>query len=59
MMTTNRTDITVIPPVEPEASPKLVKIVPKGSIRLAFWGLRIYIVLMIIAVIIGFSHGIH
>ncbi len=37
----------------------LKRITPKGSIRLVFWGLRIYIVVMVVLVLIGFSRGIH
>ncbi len=37
----------------------LERITPKGSIRFIFWGLRIYIVAMLVLVIIGFSRGIH
>ncbi|CDQ11622.1 conserved protein of unknown function [Acidithiobacillus ferrivorans] len=31
----------------------------RGGIQIAFWGLRIYIVTMLIMVAIGFAHGIH
>ncbi len=59
MMTISRKDIKAMPPKEPETLPELVKIVPKGTIRVVFWGLRLYIVMMIVLVIIGFTRGIH
>lgn len=55
-MKTNHNDLKVIPS---ETLPELVKIVPKGSVRLVFWGLRVYIVMMIGLVIVGFMRGIH
>ncbi|MCL5972388.1 MAG: hypothetical protein M1499_07495 [Firmicutes bacterium] len=51
--------LQVVPPVEAETPVELTKIVPRGSIRLVFWGLRIYIVVMVVLVIIGFTRGIH
>jgi hypothetical protein len=38
---------------------RLTQIQPKGSIRAVFWGLRIYIALMVVLVVIGFLHGAH
>lgn len=37
----------------------IVPVQPKGSIKVAFWGLRIYIVVMLILVVIGFTRGMH
>ena len=59
VMKTRHNSLQVVPPVETEAPAKLTKIVPKGSIRMVFWGLRIYILLMVVLVIIGFTRGIH
>lgn len=58
-MERSRMDIKAVPSGEVESLPELVKIVPKGSIRVVFWGLRLYIVLMVALVIIGFTRGIH
>jgi hypothetical protein len=58
-MKTRHNALQVVPPVETETPVELTKIVPKGAIRVVFWGLRIYIVLMVILVIIGFTRGIH
>ncbi|WP_192847702.1 hypothetical protein [Sulfobacillus thermosulfidooxidans] len=58
-MSDKKTPLQVVPPMETEQPVKLTRIVPKGSIRLVFWGLRIYIVVMLILVIIGFSRGLH
>lgn len=35
----------------------LVRISPTGFVRWAFWGLRLYIVVMLVLVVIGFSRG--
>ena len=51
--------LQVVPPGSPEVPVELTRITPRGSIRLVFWGLRIYIVTMIVLVIIGFSRGMH
>ncbi|MGR2929396.1 hypothetical protein [Acidithiobacillus ferriphilus] len=38
--------------------PKLLTRAPiRGGIQIAFWSLRIYIVIMLIMVAIGFAHG--
>jgi len=37
----------------------LTRITPSGFIQWAFWGLRIYIVAMLVLVGIGFSRGLH
>ncbi len=37
----------------------LTRVTPSGFIRWAFWGLRIYIVAMLVLVGIGFSRGLH
>ncbi len=44
------------PPFEPVP---LKRVVPTRPIRLAFWGLRIYIALMLALVIVGFIRGLH
>ena len=31
----------------------------QGAVKIAFWGLRLYIVAMLILVTIGFTHGMH
>ncbi|MHB1956600.1 MAG: hypothetical protein ACYCOU_22955 [Sulfobacillus sp.] len=58
-MKASKNALQVVPPVDSEVPVELTRIVPKGSIRIVFWGLRIYIVVMIVLVIIGFSRGIH
>ena len=35
----------------------LERAVVKGSVQVAFWGLRVYIVAMLILVIVGFARG--
>ena len=54
-------DRTVLKLVEPpEESPvSLTRVTPSGFVRWAFWGLRIYIVAMLVLVAIGFSRGLH
>ena len=54
-----KTLLQVVPPVADDQPIPLKKIVPKGSIRVVFWGLRIYIVAMLVLVIVGFAHGLH
>lgn len=45
--------------VDPQSQPvPLTRVTPRRSIRLVFWGLRIYIALMVVLVIIGFVHGV-
>ncbi len=46
-----------IPFPNKERKVELQRITPNGSIRVVFWGLRIYIVVMLILVVIGFSRG--
>lgn len=36
----------------------LVTVKPRGWVALVFWGLRIYIAVMLVLVVIGFSRGI-
>ncbi|MCY0879708.1 MAG: hypothetical protein OWU84_12305 [Firmicutes bacterium] len=38
---------------------QLTPIQPKGAVRAVFWGLRVYIALMVALVVIGFLHGAH
>jgi hypothetical protein len=38
---------------------KLERVTPSGPIRIIFWGLRIYIVVMVVVVVIGFTRGLH
>lgn len=46
--------------VEPEDTPVvLTRITPRRSIRVVFWGLRVYIVLMVALVVVGFLRGMH
>ena len=48
------------PGVDPEESPVvLTRITPRRGIRVVFWGLRIYIGLMVALVIVGFLRGMH
>ena len=49
----------VRPVLESQRPVELIKIVPKGSIRVVFWGLRVYILLMVVLVVIGFARGMH
>jgi hypothetical protein len=37
----------------------LKRIVPTRPIQLAFWGLRIYIAVMLALVVVGFIRGLH
>lgn len=51
---------TSIQVVEPQERPViLTRITPRRSIRLVFWGLRVYIGLMVALVVIGFLRGMH
>ena len=47
------------PGAGPEAPVELRRIQPRGVIRVVFWGLRLYILVMVILVIIGFARGLH
>jgi hypothetical protein len=47
------------PDTGPEAPVELRRIQPRGVIRVVFWGLRLYILVMVILVIIGFARGLH
>ncbi len=58
-MKSNAKKLQVVPPEDNMAPVKLTKIVPKGWIQIAFWGLRLYIVIMVVLVAIGFSRGLH
>ncbi len=51
-----KSGLKVLPSVPPR--PPLTPIVPRGWVRLVFWGLRVYIVAMLVLVIIGFSRGL-
>ncbi len=42
-----------------EAPVSLTRITPPRSIRIVFWGLRVYIALMVALVILGFVRGMH
>lgn len=42
-----------------EAPVPLTRVVPKGPVKIAFWALRIYILIMLVLVAIGFSRGLH
>jgi hypothetical protein len=46
---------TTVIPFEPRG---VTRVHPEGWVRWLFWGLRIYIVGMLILVIIGFTHGL-
>lgn len=39
--------------------PPLARAPVQGWVRWAFWGLRVYIVVMLVLVAIGFTHGVH
>ncbi|MHB1952301.1 MAG: hypothetical protein ACYCOU_01015 [Sulfobacillus sp.] len=46
--------------VETQETPVvLTRITPRRSIRVVFWGLRVYIGLMVALVIVGFLRGMH
>jgi hypothetical protein len=55
-MESNRLKVVEAPEEAPVA---LTRVTPSGFIRWAFWGLRIYIVAMLVLVAIGFSRGLH
>ncbi len=57
-MKSTQKNLQVLPP-DDNAPVKLTKVVPKGWIQIAFWGLRLYILIMVVLVAIGFSRGIH
>ncbi len=38
---------------------ELTRVLPRGLVRWAFWGLRLYIAVMLVLVGIGFSRGMH
>lgn len=38
---------------------KLTRVTPNRRIQVVFWGLRAYIVVMVVLVIIGFTRGMH
>ena len=45
---------------ETHQEPKLLSRAPvQGWVQVTFWGLRIYIVVMLVLVAIGFARGIH
>jgi LPS O-antigen subunit length determinant protein (WzzB/FepE family) len=51
---------TQVQVVEPDDTPVvLTRITPRRSIRVVFWGLRVYIGLMVALVIVGFLRGMH
>ncbi|AUW95122.1 hypothetical protein [Sulfobacillus sp. hq2] len=59
-MKTPQKNLQVLSVPEDSHTPvKLTKVVPKGWIQVAFWALRIYILVMVVLVAIGFSRGIH
>lgn len=44
--------------VDPHDPVPLKRVTPRRSIQIVFWGLRVYIALMVVLVIIGFFHGV-
>lgn len=55
----NRPALHVVDPSELEPPVPLTRIHPKGPVQIAFWGLRIYIMVMLVLVAIGFARGLH
>lgn len=51
-----KSGLKVLPSAPPR--PPLNPVVAQGWVRWVFWGLRVYIVGMLILVIIGFSRGL-
>lgn len=46
--------------LEPADEPvTLTRVTPNRRIQIVFWGLRAYIVVMVVLVIIGFARGMH
>lgn len=43
--------------IERREMPPLERAAVKGSVRVVFWGLRLYIVVMLALVIVGFARG--
>jgi hypothetical protein len=42
-----------------DAPVTLTRVTPNRRIQIVFWGLRAYIVVMVVLVIIGFTRGMH
>ncbi|MDA8194435.1 MAG: hypothetical protein M0Z53_10615 [Thermaerobacter sp.] len=59
MMRQKHGTLHIVEPVDLEAPVPLTRIAPKGPIRLVFWGLRAYILVMLALVAIGFARGLH
>ncbi|MDA8206610.1 MAG: hypothetical protein M0Z36_11115 [Thermaerobacter sp.] len=51
------TRLQVVDPGEPPVV--LTRVTPRRGIRVIFWGLRVYIGLMVALVVIGFLRGMH
>lgn len=54
-----KNNLHLVTPADSMSPVPLRRVVPRGSVRFAFWALRIYIVGMLILVAIGFSRGLH
>ncbi|MGC8488452.1 MAG: hypothetical protein ACP5QO_09585 [Clostridia bacterium] len=52
-------DALQIVPTESDGPVELHRVQPTRAIRVVFWGLRIYITVMMALVIFGFMHGLH
>lgn len=57
MRTNTDTSLQVVE--TPETPVVLTRITPRRGIRIVFWGLRIYIGVMVALVILGFLRGMH
>ncbi|MHB1506154.1 MAG: hypothetical protein ACYCO4_02175 [Sulfobacillus sp.] len=49
----------VVKVIPAELPVPLTRITMKGPVRIAFWALRVYILVMLILVAIGFTRGLH
>ena len=49
----------MVVPTLGQAPVELTRVLPRGLVRWAFWGLRLYIAAMLVLVGIGFSRGMH
>lgn len=58
-MDMHRRTLRVVEPVEIEPPVPLTRVAPSGIVRIVFWGLRVYILAMLILVGIGFARGLH
>lgn len=52
-------NLQVVETGDPSTPVALTRITPGRTIRAVFWGLRVYIGLMMALVIVGFLRGVH